>query len=181
MRDKEVISEKSHLPTILHATFSQTHILSGGILVYSVLVKDQRMHFSASHFLRFCGDCEHLHGHNYTLEVALSGPLNDDGMVIDFSMVKEQAIGICKALDHKVMLPGESKTIAVKEDSEFIEVNVGEKRYVFPKEDCIIIPTKATTAELLARYIHNQLKFQPGFRVRVCVSESAGSTACFED
>ncbi len=149
--------------------------------MYSVQVKDQRMHFSASHFLRFCGDCERLHGHNYTLEVFITGPLNDDGMLVDFSEVKESAVGICQSLDHKVMLPGESKTIEVKKEEGFIEVDVGEKHYVFPQEDCVILPTKATTAELLSKHIHDQLSFQPGYKVKVCVSESAGSTACFED
>ena len=139
------------------------------------------MHFSASHFLRFCGDCERLHGHNYTLELFITGPLNEDGMVVDFNEVKEKAVSICKSLDHKVMLPGDSTTIEVKNEDEFIEVNVGAKHYVFPQEDCVIIPTKATTTELLSKYIHGQLNFESEFRIRVCVSESAGSTACYED
>ena len=139
------------------------------------------MHFSASHFLRFCGDCEHLHGHNYTLEVFIIGPLNNDGMVVDFSKVKEKAITLCTALDHKVMLPKESKTIEVKTADGFVEVNAGAKRYVFPEEDCIIIPTEATTAELLAKHIHSQLKFDAGLQAKVCVSESTGSTACYEE
>jgi len=72
------------------------------------------MHFSASHFLRFCGDCEKLHGHNYAVDVTMTGPLNEDGMVIDFGEVKDKIVKICKNLDHKVMLPGDSKTISVK-------------------------------------------------------------------
>ena len=149
--------------------------------MYSVHVKDQRMHFSASHFLRFCGDCEKLHGHNYTVDVIITGPLNEDGMVVDFNEVKEMAVNICKTLDHKVMLPGKSKTISVKDEEGFIEVHVGEKRYVFPAEDCIVIETEATTAELLATYIHGHIKFSSEYKVKICVSESAGSTACYEN
>jgi hypothetical protein len=63
---------------------------------------------------------------------------------------------------------------------EFIEVHVDKKRYVFPEEDCVIIPTKATTAELLAKYIHEHLDFPNDFTVKVCVSESAGSTGCYK-
>lgn len=149
--------------------------------MYSVHVKDQRMHFSASHFLHFCGDCEHLHGHNYTLEVFISGPLNDDGMVVDFKGAKEDAIRICNTLDHKVLLPGDSSTISIIAENGFVEVKTDSKRYVFPEEDCIIIQTKATTAELLAKYIHGHLEYPDDYRVRVCVSESAGSTGCYED
>ncbi|MBN2230506.1 MAG: 6-pyruvoyl tetrahydropterin synthase family protein [Candidatus Thorarchaeota archaeon] len=149
--------------------------------MYSLQVKDQRMHFSASHFLRFCGDCEHLHGHNYTLEVFITGPLNEDGMIMDFKEVKEMIVKICKTLDHKVMLPGQSTSIDVKSEGGFIEVTAATKRYVFPEEDCIVLPTKSTTAELLANYIHGHLQFPSDYRVKVCVSESAGSTGCYED
>lgn len=147
--------------------------------MYSVLVKDPRMHFSASHFLKSEGEFENLHGHNYSLKIKLTGPLNDDGMVYDFREVKSKALKICKTLDHKVLLPGNSKTINVSKSEEFIEVHVGEKRYVFPEEDCVIVPTKATTAELLAKYIHEHLDFPKDFSVKVYVSESAGSTGCY--
>jgi 6-pyruvoyltetrahydropterin/6-carboxytetrahydropterin synthase len=138
------------------------------------------MHFSASHFLRFCGECEQLHGHNYTVDVNIAGQLNEDGMVIDFREVKDMVVKICKTLDHKVMLPGDSKTIKVNTEEGFVEVLVGEKRYVFPEEDCIVLGIEATTAELLAKYIHGYIDF-PNLRVKVCVSESAGSTGCYED
>ena len=149
--------------------------------MFSVRVKDQRMHFSASHFLKSEGQFENLHGHNYSLKIKLTGPLNDDGMVYDFREVKSKAIKICKTLDHKVLLPQESKTIKVSKSDEFIEVHVGEKRYVFPEDDCVVIPTKATTAELLAKYIHDHLDFPKDFKVKVCVSESAGSTGCYKE
>ncbi|MGY5872044.1 MAG: 6-pyruvoyl tetrahydropterin synthase family protein [Candidatus Thorarchaeota archaeon] len=149
--------------------------------MYSVHVKDQRMHFSASHFLRFCGNCEKLHGHNYTLDVFITGPLNEDGMVVDFGEVKRKVVKICKTLDHKVMLPGDSKTINVKIEEGFAEVHVGSKRYVFPEEDCIVLEIEATTAELLAKYIHGHLEFPSDYQVKVCVSESAGSTGCYEN
>jgi 6-pyruvoyltetrahydropterin/6-carboxytetrahydropterin synthase len=115
------------------------------------------------------------------LEVFITGPLNDDGMVVDFKEVKERAIEVCKTLDHKVMLPSDSPTITVNNEDGFIEVKAASKRYVFPEEDCIVLPTKATTVELLAKYIHGQLKFSGDYRVRVCVSESAGSTGCYEE
>jgi 6-pyruvoyltetrahydropterin/6-carboxytetrahydropterin synthase len=149
--------------------------------LYSVHVKDQRMHFSASHFVKSDEEVENLHGHNYALKIKLTGSLNDDGMVYDFRVVKTKALTICKTLDHKVLLPGESKTIRVTKADEFIEVTVGEKRYVFPEEDCVILPTKATTAELLAKYIREHLDFPKELKVKVCVSENAGSTGCYKD
>ncbi|MFW9964164.1 MAG: 6-pyruvoyl tetrahydropterin synthase family protein [Candidatus Sifarchaeia archaeon] len=143
-------------------------------------VKDQRMHFSASHFLKAGSEVENLHGHNYSLKIKLTGPLNNDGMVFDFRKVKEKALKICKLLDHKVLLPSNSGTINIIKSNGFLEVNVDEKRYVFPEEDCVIIPMKATTTELLAEYIHENLDFPEDLKVKICVSESEGSTGCFK-
>ena len=149
--------------------------------MYSVRVKDQRMNFSASHFVKSDDDVENLHGHNYTLKIKLTGPLNADGMVYDFRDIKSKALDICKTLDHKVLLPSESKIITITHSDGFIEVLVRKKRYVFPEDDCKIIPTTATTAELLAKYIHDNLSFPDDFKLKVCVSESEGSTGCFAE
>ena len=85
------------------------------------------------------------------------------------------------APSNKVLLPAESKTIKITKSEGFLEVHVGDKRYVFPEEDCVIIPKLATTAELLAQHIHEHLDFPKDFKVKVCVSESAGSTGCYKN
>ncbi len=138
------------------------------------------MHFSASHFVRSEGDVENLHGHNYMLSIHITGPLNQDGMVIDFRQVKRMAIELCETLDHKVILPSNSDSISLKTSDGFTEVNVGDKKYVFPEIDCVIVPTKATTAELLAKYVHDRLSLSGDYKIRVCVEESTGATGCFE-
>lgn len=148
--------------------------------MYSVYVKDQRMHFSASHFLKSESEIENLHGHNYSIRLKLTGPLNNDGMVYDFREIKVKVLRICKTLDHKVLLPNMSETIKVTKSDGFLEVIVGEKRYVFPEEDCVLIPTSATTAELLAKYIHENLSFPEEIEVKVCVGESEGSIGCYK-
>src|SRR3989442_13110592 len=44
--------------------------------------------FEAAHQLPWhAGACRNLHGHGYRLEVTVAGPLNDDGIVIDFADV----------------------------------------------------------------------------------------------
>jgi 6-pyruvoyltetrahydropterin/6-carboxytetrahydropterin synthase len=41
--------------------------------------------FEAAHKLPWhAGRCRELHGHGYRLEVAVEGPVGDDGMVVDF-------------------------------------------------------------------------------------------------
>jgi 6-pyruvoyltetrahydropterin/6-carboxytetrahydropterin synthase len=44
--------------------------------------------FEAAHQLPWHqGACRNLHGHGYRLEVTVAGPVNDDGIVIDFADV----------------------------------------------------------------------------------------------
>ena len=45
--------------------------------------------FEAAHQLPWhSGACQRLHGHGYRLEVTVSGPLNENGIVIDFADVR---------------------------------------------------------------------------------------------
>jgi len=61
--------------------------------------------FAAAHQLRnFRGNCEKLHGHNWKVEVILSGDkLNEAGLLIDFREVKEATDRILKELDHSFL------------------------------------------------------------------------------
>jgi len=61
--------------------------------------------FAAAHQLRnFRGNCEKLHGHNWKIEVILSGDkLNEAGLLIDFREVKETTDRILKELDHSFL------------------------------------------------------------------------------
>ncbi|MGY5854274.1 MAG: 6-carboxytetrahydropterin synthase [Candidatus Thorarchaeota archaeon] len=148
--------------------------------MHSIHVNDQRMSFSAAHFVVSEHSYEPLHGHNYSLDVYITGEIDSFGMVVDFRDVKKQVINLCKSLDHKVLLPGNSEIVQVTEKEQSIEVIAGGKRYLFPIEDCVILPFIATTAELLAEHIAIQLEFLEGCRVKVCVSENVGSRGCFE-
>jgi 6-pyruvoyltetrahydropterin/6-carboxytetrahydropterin synthase len=61
--------------------------------------------FSAAHNLRnFRGKCEALHGHNWKVEVVLSGKdLDDSGVVLDFAEVKAATGEIMSEIDHRYL------------------------------------------------------------------------------
>jgi len=147
--------------------------------MHSIRVTDGRMSFSAAHFVVCAGACERLHGHNYQVEVFVGGLLDNHGMVFDFWDIKERVADVCANLDHRVLLPGRSQDIKLREADSSVEVVVTGRRYVFPKDDCIVLPVAATTAELLAEYITNNLEFPGTYNVQVCVSEKAGNTGCY--
>jgi 6-pyruvoyltetrahydropterin/6-carboxytetrahydropterin synthase len=61
--------------------------------------------FAAAHQLRdFGGKCEHMHGHNWKIEVFVRGEsLGQDGLLMDFHEVKAATNRVLEALDHKVL------------------------------------------------------------------------------
>lgn len=61
----------------------------------------KRLEVSAAHSLKLSYEskCENLHGHNWIIDIfCQSRELNEDGMVIDFSLLKSQ---IQNDMDHK--------------------------------------------------------------------------------
>jgi len=70
--------------------------------MYEIKIKTD---FAAAHYLREVGGkCESLHGHNFTVEVAVeSEALNELGMVIDFRLLKTKTQAVLQALDHSYL------------------------------------------------------------------------------
>ncbi|TYB30888.1 MAG: 6-carboxytetrahydropterin synthase QueD [Candidatus Mcinerneyibacterium aminivorans] len=61
--------------------------------------------FGAAHNLdSYHGKCENLHGHNYRLEVSVKGVPDNEGMVIDYKVLKEIINKtVIEKLDHKYL------------------------------------------------------------------------------
>jgi 6-pyruvoyltetrahydropterin/6-carboxytetrahydropterin synthase len=61
--------------------------------------------FAAAHRLReFNGECENLHGHNWKIEVYVTGEtLGKDGLLCDFRLIKDETKRILTKLDHKFL------------------------------------------------------------------------------
>jgi 6-pyruvoyltetrahydropterin/6-carboxytetrahydropterin synthase len=58
--------------------------------------------FAAAHFLRnYHGKCENLHGHNYKVQVAMAGELDESGLLFDFAELKKRVRATSEYLDHK--------------------------------------------------------------------------------
>lgn len=60
--------------------------------------------FSAAHQLRnYGGKCEHLHGHNFGVEVVVEGEKLDEKVqyLVDFKEIKRRTKRVLEKLDHK--------------------------------------------------------------------------------
>ena len=61
--------------------------------------------FAAAHRLTMVGEkCENLHGHNWKIEVVVSGrDLDNGGVLMDFGIIKTHVREIMGTLDHKFL------------------------------------------------------------------------------
>jgi len=61
--------------------------------------------FGAAHQLRnYKGKCENLHGHNWKIEVYVKGEkLEEDGLLVDFNIIKDKTKEIIERFDHKFL------------------------------------------------------------------------------
>lgn len=66
-------------------------------------VVSRKFTFSAAHKLPGHPKCGRWHGHNYTIEVRVRGPIKPDGMVIDFSDLKKAFQPIMDRYDHNCL------------------------------------------------------------------------------
>ncbi len=144
--------------------------------------------FSAAHFITFNGNvCERLHGHNYRVAAHVHGPLDANRYVVDFIALRDSLQDILLELDHHMLLPTDHTSIRVVPDDREVTVTFGDRRWVFPRGDCVLLPIPNTTAELLARYIGQRLlaalPAKAGTapeRLRIEVDENLGQWGCWE-
>lgn len=147
--------------------------------------------FASAHFITFAGHrCESLHGHNYRVGVALEGALEDDNWyVLDFRVLKRLMKGYCDAIDHKVLLPLSNPRLQVVDHGDTVTVAYDEKpRYLFPRNDCALLPIPNTTVEMLAEYLAAQLREGLAaagatniHRLEIEVEENFGQSAVYRE
>ena len=113
------------------------------------------------------GKCRNLHGHSVKASISIQqGQLNDQGMVCDFSDIKdcvEAYIDDC--LDHNFLLH--------KDDPIIPMLTENNERFLALDEH--------PTAEVLSKMIYQHLK-QAGFNVaQVVLWETASANACYQE
>ncbi len=125
---------------------------------YKVIVEKDYLVFASGHFITYTGMCETLHGHNYRAKVEVEGELDENSYVWDFVSLKRLMRRLVDELDHRMLLPLHNPELRLKEEGGGVEVLYKERRYVFPREDVVLLPVPNTTAEMLARYLAGRVK-----------------------
>src|SRR5215471_17613592 len=125
---------------------------------YKVHIAKDHLVFCSGHFISYEGDkCERLHGHNYRATVEIEGDLDVNRYVFDFIALKHRTRAITDELDHRMLLATRNPHIQVEEGPRSVHVRYRDREWLFPRDDCVLLPVENTTAELLARYLAGRL------------------------
>ncbi len=144
--------------------------------------------FAAAHFITYGGErAEPLHGHNYRIGAAVSGPLDDHALVFDFVRLKRELEAVAAELDHRILLAARNPTLPIERidgpTGREIVVRGDGGRYVFPAGDVVVLDVANTTAELIAGWIADRLLDRLGddahdlTRLEVELEETTGQSA----
>lgn len=154
---------------------------------YRIVIAKEDFKFSAAHFTLWSGGgAELLHGHNYQVRVELAGSeLDDAGLLVELEPCKRLVRALCARLDSRTLLPAASDQLLCTRLGDTVEARLGDRRYVFPAADTLLLPLANTSIELLARMLWQELAAElRGSRVEtiaVSVEESAGQRCWYED
>jgi len=105
----------------------------------------------------------------------------------DFRAVRAALKTIVAELNHRVLLPTGHPSIRVSVKGREVEAVCGDRRWVFPADNCLLLPLASTTTELLAQYVGQRLLSQLALphtttppRVRIEIDEGSGDSAVCE-
>lgn len=134
------------------------------------------LRFDAAHFIPGHEKCSRLHGHTYTVDLEVEGPIRD-GMVLDFAKAKAVIREVIADLDHRVLVPRH----LAEEVGGVIKVKHGTAEYLIPAAEVVLLPIAATSAELLAELLLGrveELLAEAGIdRIRLGLHEGLGQGA----
>jgi 6-pyruvoyltetrahydropterin/6-carboxytetrahydropterin synthase len=127
---------------------------------HRIVVARAEHKFSCAHMTVFPdGRKERLHGHNYTVSVAVD--LAEVGFehLIDFGAIKRAIAAECAEWRERTLLAERSPRLErLRREAGEIEILLCGQRYVFPAADVLVLPVDNTTTEALAELWIDRLR-----------------------
>lgn len=119
---------------------------------HRIVVARAEHKFSCAHMTVFPdGRKERLHGHNYTVGVALDLAAVGFAHLIDFGAIKRAVAAECADWRERTLIAGESPRLErLERQGGEVEIVLCGARYVLPESDVLILPIDNTTTEALA-------------------------------
>ena len=131
------------------------------------------------------GTKERLHGHNYTIAIALDVAHVELAAMVPFARIKASLAELCAAWKERVLIAARNPYLAILRDDAELELTLCGERYVMPRGDALLLPIDNISVEALAAHIAELLRDRlaaelaaPHVRaLEVTVEESPGQGA----
>jgi 6-pyruvoyltetrahydropterin/6-carboxytetrahydropterin synthase len=143
--------------------------------------------FSCAHMTVFAdGTKERLHGHNYTVAVALEVERVDVAAMIPFAPIKAAIAELCAAWRERVLLAERNPWFEIVRDAPDgeLEFRLCGARYVLPRGDALLLPIDNVSVEALAAHAAALLRDRlvalgvpDALALEVAIEESPGQGA----
>lgn len=104
------------------------------------------------------GTKERLHGHNYTIAIALEVERIDLQSMIPFSPVKAALGELCALWKEHVLVATKNPFFVLVRDEDELEFTLCNERYVMPRQDALLLPIDNISVESLAAHIAQLLR-----------------------
>ena len=130
--------------------------MDGRLTTIELFKENQK--FSAGHFTIFSAtERENLHGHNFTIYVALTGVVGREGLMADYGQFKRQVAQMCHDWNETFMLPNLSPHLRVERTDTHIIAHYADEQIPFLLRDVTVLPVANVTIEELARLFGERL------------------------
>lgn len=122
--------------------------------VHRISIARDQYKFSCAHMTVFPdGTKERLHGHNYTLAIAIDVEKIELASMIPFSPIKAALGELCAAWKEHVLLASKNPYFEVIRDGAELEFTLCGDRYVLPRQDVLMLPIDNISVEALAAHV----------------------------
>jgi 6-pyruvoyltetrahydropterin/6-carboxytetrahydropterin synthase len=154
-------------------------------VTHRILIARAEHKFSVAHMTVFPdGTKERLHGHNYTVSIAIEVERIELAAMIPFASIKAAIGALCRDWKEHVLLAAGNPHFAIVHDGRELEITLCGERYVFPRGDVLMLPIDNISVEALAAHVAQLLRAQlavlaaPHARaLEVTIEESPGQGA----
>jgi 6-pyruvoyltetrahydropterin/6-carboxytetrahydropterin synthase len=131
------------------------------------------------------GTKERLHGHNYTVAVAVELDSVTLAAMLPFQPVRAAITELCQAWRERVLVAAlNPHLVIVRDDDKELEMRLCGDRYVFPRGDVLLLQVDNVSCEALAAHVAELLRprlASPHVRaIEVTVEEHPGQGASCE-
>ncbi len=126
---------------------------------HRISIAREQYKFSVAHMTVFSdGTKERLHGHNYTVALAVEVDRIELGAMIPFAPIKAALGELCAAWKEHVLLAANNPFFTLVRDDTELEFTLCNERYVMPRQDALLLPIDNISVEALAAHVASLLR-----------------------